>query len=103
MTLSIALSCNAALLMLAGFAVVLGRRPIATSVVYGLCSVVAMISLFVALKNLLGAAPLESTILPWLGAHFRIDALAAFFLAKFYPLFLPGKLVCFYPLRESRR
>ena len=85
MTLSIVLSCNAALLMVAVLAAALGRRPIATPVVYGLCTVVAMISLFVALKHLLGAAPLESMKLPlgipWLGAHFRIDALAAFFLA----------------------
>ena len=40
---------------------------------------IALISLVAALKHLLGAAPPETIVLPlglpWLGAHFRIDAL----------------------------
>jgi len=85
MTLSIALSCTAILLAVAVLAVVIGREAMATSVVYGLCAVAALISLLVAMKHLLGAAPPESVALPigipWLGAHFRLDALSAFFLA----------------------
>ena len=85
MTLSVALSCIAVLLAVAPFAVVIGRQKIATPLIYGLCAGVALISLFVAVKHLLGAAPTESVTLPlgipWLGAHFRIDPLSAFFLA----------------------
>jgi hydrogenase-4 component B len=85
MTLSIALSCTAILLAVAVLAVVVGRAAMATSVVYGLCAVAALMSLVVVVKHLLGAAPSESVTLPlgipWLGAHFRIDAVSAFFLA----------------------
>ena len=85
MTLTLALSCVAALLAAAIVAVVIGRAAIANALIYGLCATAALISLFAALKHLLGAAPAESMVLPlgipWLGAHFRIDALSAFFLA----------------------
>jgi formate hydrogenlyase subunit 3/multisubunit Na+/H+ antiporter MnhD subunit len=85
MTMSVALSCVAALLAVAVFAVALGGKAIATSVVYGLCAVAALISLSVACEHLLGAAAPQSATLPlgipWLGAHFRLDALSAFFLA----------------------
>ena len=47
--------------------------------------VVSTLSLAAALTHLLSAAPAEILTLPlglpWLGAHFRIDALSAFFLA----------------------
>jgi formate hydrogenlyase subunit 3/multisubunit Na+/H+ antiporter MnhD subunit len=85
MTLPIALSCIAALLAIAVLAVAIGRQANATFAVYSLCVVTALISLVVALRHLLGAALPASLMLPlgipWLGAHFRIDALAAFFLA----------------------
>ena len=85
MTLTVALSCAAVLLAVAVVAASIGRKAAANSVIYGLCVAVALISLFAALKHLLGAAPVESLVLPfgipWLGSHFRIDALSAFFLA----------------------
>ncbi|MFZ3338669.1 MAG: hydrogenase 4 subunit B [Xanthobacteraceae bacterium] len=85
MTLPVALSCIAVLLAVAALAVLVGRQRIATPLIYGLCAGVALISLFVAIKHLLGAAPTESMTLPlgipWIGARFRIDALSAFFLA----------------------
>ena len=85
MTLLLALSCAAALLATAIVAVLVGRAAVANSLVYGLCATIALISLFAALKHLLGAAPAETMVLPlgipWLGSHFRIDALSAFFLA----------------------
>ncbi|MGC1280308.1 MAG: hydrogenase 4 subunit B [Xanthobacteraceae bacterium] len=75
----------AVLLAVAALAVLVGRQRIATPLIYGLCAGVALISLFVAIKHLLGAAPTESMTLPlgipWIGARFRIDALSAFFLA----------------------
>jgi formate hydrogenlyase subunit 3/multisubunit Na+/H+ antiporter MnhD subunit len=83
MTLTIALVCAAILLVLAALAV--GRSRAATPFVYGGCLVVSLVSLVAALAQLLGdAAPATLTLplgLPWIGSHFRMDALAAFFLA----------------------
>jgi hydrogenase-4 component B len=83
MTLTVALSCAAALLVLAALAV--GRSRAASALIYGGCLAVSLVSLFAALAQLLGnAAPVSITLplgLPWTGAHFRIDALSAFFLA----------------------
>ena len=82
---TIALLCVAALLAIAVLAVAIGRSRAASPVVYGGCLVVSLISLFAALAQLLGeAAPVSVTLplgLPWIGAHFRMDALSAFFLA----------------------
>jgi hydrogenase-4 component B len=83
MTLTIALACAAILLVLAALAV--GRSGAATPIIYGGCLVVSLVSLVAALAQLLGdAAPATLTLplgLPWIGSHFRMDALAAFFLA----------------------
>jgi hydrogenase-4 component B len=84
-TLTIVLACAAALLALAPIAVALARSAAATRAIYGSCMIVAAISLAAAAAHLLGAAaPLSATLplgVPWLGAHFRLDALSAFFLA----------------------
>ena len=84
MMLTIALACAAALLALAVVAVALCRFAAATRIVYGACMVVTAISLVAAAAHLLGdAPPLTVTLplgVPWLGAHFRLDALSAFFL-----------------------
>ncbi|MDR3423188.1 MAG: hydrogenase 4 subunit B [Xanthobacteraceae bacterium] len=84
MTLTVALACAAVLLALGVFAVVIGRSPAATRLVYGASMIVTAISLIAASVQLLGleqpwrlALPLG---VPWLGAHFRLDALSAFFL-----------------------
>jgi hydrogenase-4 component B len=83
MTLTIALACAAALLVIATLAV--GRSRAASALIYGGCLVVSLISLAAALAQLIGKAePVSVTLplgLPWTGAHFRIDALSAFFLA----------------------
>jgi hydrogenase-4 component B len=83
--LTIALSCVAALLVLAPLAVAVGRWAGSRSLVYGACFVAALVSLAAALAHLIGAAaPATVTLplgLPWLGSHFRLDALSAFFLA----------------------
>jgi len=83
-TLTIALVCAAALLALAALAVVIGRSASSTRIVYGASMIVAAISLIAAAAHLLAAAaPLSLTLpigVPWLGAHFRLDALSAFFL-----------------------
>jgi formate hydrogenlyase subunit 3/multisubunit Na+/H+ antiporter MnhD subunit len=87
--LLIALSCAAALLALAPLAVAAGTvwrgASVSSSIIYGACLVAALVSLGAALAHLIGAgAPATVTLplgLPWLGAHFRLDALSAFFLA----------------------
>jgi formate hydrogenlyase subunit 3/multisubunit Na+/H+ antiporter MnhD subunit len=53
--------------------------------IYGACLVICLLVLAVALTALAGAGNTASSLrlpvgLPWIGAHFRIDALAAFFL-----------------------
>ncbi len=84
MTLTIALACVAALLALTVLAVIMGRSKVATRIVYGGSLLITTISLAAALTHLLAAtAPFHITLplgVPWLGAHFRLDALSAFFL-----------------------
>ena len=84
MTLTIGLFAAAVLLALAALAVALARAPAATRVIYAASMIVTAISLVAAAMHLLGpATPSSLTLplgLPWLGAHFRLDALSAFFL-----------------------
>jgi hydrogenase-4 component B len=85
MMLSIVLACSAVLLALAPTAVLLARSPAATRLVYAACMVTTAISLAAALAYLLTARTAEAAAfpvgVPWLGAHLRLDALSAFFLA----------------------
>jgi formate hydrogenlyase subunit 3/multisubunit Na+/H+ antiporter MnhD subunit len=84
MAVSIILWCVAALAATAVFAVALGRRAGARAI-YGICVAASAVAFAAALAQLaLDAQPSRAVLplgLPWLGAHFRIDALAAFFLA----------------------
>ena len=76
------LGCVAGLLGVAVLAVLLGRSRAGTPFVYGACLVISAIACANAFLRI-GADPWAITLplgLPWLGAHFRIDALAAFFL-----------------------
>ena len=80
------MGCVAGLLGLAVLAIALSRSKIATAVIYGATLTISAIGLIGSLRWLLGgtADTAELTLpigLPWLGAHFRIDALASFFLA----------------------
>jgi formate hydrogenlyase subunit 3/multisubunit Na+/H+ antiporter MnhD subunit len=79
------LSGIAALLGTAVLAVAIARLDQATRVVYGVSFALSSAALAVALAWLVSAISSASVVvlplgLPWLGAHFRIDALAAFFL-----------------------
>jgi hydrogenase-4 component B len=84
-TLTLALSSAAVLLALAAIAVTLGRTAAATRIVYGASLIVTAMSCGVGVSHLLaGGAPVSLSLplgVPWLGAHFRLDALSAFFLA----------------------
>lgn len=72
------------LLAAAVLATAIARRASATPVVYGVCAAASAVGLGAAVLSLTGAlssAPVVLPLgLPWVGAHFRIDALAAFFL-----------------------
>jgi len=79
------LSCVAALLLSAVVAIVLSRSAHATALIYGATLAICLLALFGALRFLLGDTSHASALtlpigLPWLGAHFRLDALAGFFL-----------------------
>jgi formate hydrogenlyase subunit 3/multisubunit Na+/H+ antiporter MnhD subunit len=79
------MSCVAGLLGIALLAIVLSRTASATPVVYGATLAICGVGLFGALRWLTGGGTDGSSFtlpigLPWLGAHFRLDALASFFL-----------------------
>ncbi|NVN85021.1 MAG: hydrogenase 4 subunit B [Rhodopseudomonas sp.] len=83
---AVQLWCVAALLGTAVVAVALSRsRQLATTLIYGATMLACAVAMIGAGRWLLdhpgGASELTLPIgLPWLGAHFRLDALAAFFL-----------------------
>ena len=86
MPLVLALWCVAVLLGTACIAVAIGRRRAGTLLVYGLSLLASLTVLTIALIHLIGGATAAPIVtlplgLPWLGSHFRMDMLAAFFLA----------------------
>jgi formate hydrogenlyase subunit 3/multisubunit Na+/H+ antiporter MnhD subunit len=96
------LSCVGALLGISVAAI--GRPREASSAVYGACLAVSLIGLFCALVPLLSGAPAAEVILPlglpWIGAHFRVDGLAAFFLCIVH---LGGAAAALYGIGYGRR
>ncbi len=82
----LALASAGVLIATAVLAVAVGDAARGRNVVYGVCLVASLILLAIAVLALLGfsEAPSTATLplgIPWLGAHFRLDALSAFFLA----------------------
>ena len=84
MALTIILVCAAVLIALSALSLALHRSALGRVVVYGGSLLVSLAGLYAGLTQLLGQAPDETLTLPiglpWLGAHFRLDALSAFFL-----------------------
>ena len=78
------MACVATMLGLAVLAILPGRSSTSTAVIYGATLAVSTLALVGSLRFLLGDTPSSDLTLPiglpWLGAHFRIDALASFFL-----------------------
>ncbi len=74
----------AALLILSLTSVVAGRTPRVSAVIYAMTMAVSLCLLAYALVRLASANPPVTQELPlglpWIGAHFRVDALSAFFL-----------------------
>jgi len=117
MHLAYALGGVAGLLIMALVGVVVARRRAATPIIYGASTLLSLLVLAASLGALLTCAPAETIVLPlglpWIGAHFRLDALAAFFLivvslggatASLYALgygkheAAPHRVLPFYPL-----
>ena len=84
MTATFILWCVGLLLVASAIGTAIPRLTVARPIVYGTSLVATLLALAAALEALLGGAPVANTALPlglpWLGAHFRIDALSAFFL-----------------------
>jgi hydrogenase-4 component B len=83
--MSLPLLSVAVLLALSLFSVGRSRTPRVSTTVYGAAAAVSLLLFLDALVHLVsGAPPLTASLplgLPWIGAHFRLDALSAFFLA----------------------
>jgi hydrogenase-4 component B len=76
--------CVGVLLAAAVIGTATARLAAARPIVYGASLAASVVALVGAMDGLLGTSPPSTTTLPlglpWLGAHFRVDALAAFFL-----------------------
>jgi formate hydrogenlyase subunit 3/multisubunit Na+/H+ antiporter MnhD subunit len=74
----------AVLVLLFPFAVALSATKSSTTIIYGVALVVSALLGLLALVNLARSSQPSDVVLPlglpWLGVHFRIDALSAFFL-----------------------
>ena len=117
MALTVVLATVAVLLIISALSLVLHATALGRNLVYGVSLAVTCVGLFVGLGALIGQAPAETLTLPlglpWIGAHFRLDALSAFFLvvvdigggaASLYALGFgrhesaPQRVLPFYPL-----
>ena len=102
MPLTVALWSIAALLGVGGLAIALGRSAAASRTVYGLCFSLSLV-LFAAAVVPRSAVALTAALplgLPWIGAHFRLDALSGFFLAI---VNLGGSAASFYAIGYGAR
>jgi formate hydrogenlyase subunit 3/multisubunit Na+/H+ antiporter MnhD subunit len=104
MALEVLLWCIAVLLATAPAAVAGARRTTTTSFVYAIALVVSTIALVTVAWALVTDAGLAQTLrlpigLPWLGAHFRLDPLAAAFLTV---VNLGGATASLYGLGDGR-
>jgi hydrogenase-4 component B len=80
----VGLWCVAGLLAIAAIGIAAGRRSFGNALVYGTSLLASLVGLAAALWHLLSASPPATLTLaiglPGIGANFRLDALAAFFL-----------------------
>jgi formate hydrogenlyase subunit 3/multisubunit Na+/H+ antiporter MnhD subunit len=95
--------CAAGLLVVAISGIFLGRSWRGTPIVYSASLAICFLACSAALSRLLTNAPAETLALPlgvpWIGAHFRTDALTAFFLII---INLGGTITSLYALGYGR-
>lgn len=97
-----ALTAVAALLALAPIAALVRSDKRATAATYGASLIVTALLAAISLASLIGGIPSATALplgLPWIGAHFRIDALSSFFL---FVINLGGALASLYALGYGR-
>lgn len=83
MPISVLLWCVFALLALALAVTGIATRRFATPILYTASALISGVALFTASANLIVGSPATLALplgLPWIGAHFRLDALSSFFL-----------------------
>jgi formate hydrogenlyase subunit 3/multisubunit Na+/H+ antiporter MnhD subunit len=84
MAVVVVLCCAAILFATSVLAVGMGRSAAGRVVVYGVSLATSLVPLGIGLSVLLGPSSPSSAVLPlglpWLGAHFAVDSLSAFFL-----------------------
>ena len=83
MGLLAALACAAALLVVSIAAACVGANRRASAPIYTACAILCAVAVAASTAALIAGTKAAVTLpigLPWLGAHFRIDALSAFFL-----------------------
>jgi hydrogenase-4 component B len=99
MILVVVLACVAALLIASVLGVATAHTRAGTPLIYGVSLAACTVALVAALTQLLSNAAAPTLVLPlalpWIGAHFRIDALSAFFLVV---VDLGGALASLYAL-----
>ena len=99
----VVLCCVAVLLTAACLGIGVARARLGTALLYGACLAASTVALMAALANLLARAAVSDIVLPlglpWLGAHFRDDALASFFLVV---VNLGGATASLYALGHGR-
>jgi hydrogenase-4 component B len=117
MALTVILVIAAAFITVSAVSLVLEGSALDGPLVYGASLALCAVGLAIGMRALIGQAPVETMILPlgppWIGAHFRLDALSAFFLvvvnlgggaASLYALGFgrhetaPQRVLPFYPL-----
>ena len=95
--------CVGIFLLLALVAIAVGGKLAASAFIYAAaiipCSVVGMTGLAVLLTDGAASTTVLPIGLPWLGAHFRLDALSAFFLVV---IGLGGAITSFYAIGYGR-
>src|SRR5258706_6112977 len=79
------MSCVAGLLGIAVLAIAVSNSKSSTAVIYSATLAISVVALFGSTRWLVGSTVIASDLtlpigLPWLGAHFRLDVLASFFL-----------------------
>ena len=102
MVLPVILLSIAVFVLLSPIAVLAQHTRFASRFIYAACLAISLFLLVLAAKQL-PAAPVGLVLpvgLPWLGSHFQIDALAAFFLAV---VNLGGAIASFYAIGYGQR
>lgn len=102
--LDIILWSSAGLLLTSLISIILRRSGSVSKLAYTLSFIASAFTLTAALSALLGSGPEQERVLPlgvpWLGAHFRLDVLSAFFIAV---VNLGGTISSFYGIGYGRK